>query len=158
MPDYNIFIHATGTSNSFSKIKPWGNQEEDSADAPFTVAKSVTKNAGQFISSGFTQYAETGVSSLARIAPAVAIAVAAVKVTDKILTTGFSHLETYTGHYEYSMNFNNFKTAIGNFLNPIGTMMKYVRRQNQFDLQNKRVEQERTLVGNSILNLSVKGV
>lgn len=161
MPDYNIFIHTNNEGGMSNKTKPWANQEngggENGANA-FTVGTNVINGASSFASSGFTPYAETGVSQLSKVAPAIALGVTVAKLADKVMTTGFNHLETYTGHYEYSLELNNFKTALHNVMNPIGTFMKVLHRQYQFKLQNQRLDQERTLVGNSILSTSVKGV
>jgi len=160
MPDYNIFIHTSNEGGMSSKTKPWANQENgggDSGSGVFTVPKSSFEMSnGEMSMEGAST--ETGAAALGKVSVVAAIAVTAVKVTDKILTSGFSHLETYTGHYEYSMNLNNFKTTINNIFNPFKLAMNYGRRESQFHLQNQRIEQERTLVGNSLLNISVKGV
>lgn len=156
MADYNIYIHANGSDGFSSQTKPWDNQNDGGNG--FTTARNALNKTYSFTQSGFTSYAETGVSQLSKVFPAIALGVAVAKIGDKIMTAGFSHLETYTGHYEYSMEWNNFKTAINNVLNPIGSILKVVRRQYQFNLQNQRLDQERTLIGNSILSTSVKGV
>lgn len=159
MADYKIYIHSYAEGGgTTAPTKPWDNQPSNGETSPFEVAENAIQKTQQFATSGFSSAANTGVATLSRAFPAVALAVVAAKVAESILTTGFQHVETYTGHYEYSMGFNNFKTAVSNAFNPMGVWFKNMHREYQFNLQNKRIEQERTLVGNSILSISVKGV
>ena len=165
MADYNIYIHSysenTGGSGSepgFSLVKPWSNQPATGGVASFQTFQNVAHNAEQIATVGFAPYINTGVAALGKVVPAIAIIYAVAKIADKIVTTGLEHVETYTGHYEYSMGWNNFKTDIANTVNPIGVAIKNYKRQKEYDLKNLQIEQERKLVGNSILTTSVRGV
>lgn len=156
MPDYNIYIRdLTGGSGSASPTSPAKSEEEPSGAEIFLKGASAVKS---FASSGASNFINSGVASVSKVIPAIAIAVAALKTTDKILTTGFSHLEDYTGNYQYAMAYNNIKTGLGNFINPVGYLLNEAHRQAQFDKQNKRIQQERTLIGNSQLTTYKVGV
>lgn len=161
MADYNIYIHSFmggGGAAESSPTKPWANQSQGGETSMFQTLQEVADNAQQLATSGVSNYAAMGVAQLSKASPFIALVVGSIVVGNKILTTGFRNVETYLGNYEYSMRFNNFKTTISNFLNPIGTGYKFFARNYQYQLQNERTEQQRLLFGNSILNTSFKGV
>lgn len=160
MPDYNIYIHGSGDSSSGSQAKvkttPIDNREDNESVAPF-IQKGM-QNAYGIMQGNTGGYVGEGIAALSKVSPWIALAVTAIKITDNILTTGSQHWETYTGDYRFSMEYNNFKTLVGNFINPIKTVMTGFSRQKAYELQNRVIEQERTLVGTNYEVLTHKGV
>lgn len=140
---YDIYLHSNQASSITSNTQP----KEEPMNGAFSPVNEVVKNVQQFVTSGFNSYINTGVSALKKAVPAIAGVILAGKIADKVLTVGFGHLETYTGHYEYSMGWNNFKTEIGMALNPVGTMLKQLHIGKQNEINNRRQEQIRSLVG-----------
>lgn len=154
MPDYNIYIHALGSSTGgdASATKPLGTgTDEQTVASPFDNFTTGVKQAQGFASSGFGSAFNTGVAMLGKSVPIVALAILLANIADKTVSTGFGHLESYTGNFAYSMNYNAFKTYIGALMNPVGFALKEAHRQAEFRKQNLRIEQERTLIGRSFL-------
>lgn len=161
MADYNIYIHSnsgSGGNGTSSQTTPFANRPAGEGDSIFEAATQGIHQTEQFATSGFNGLARTGVAMLSKAAPQVALAVAVIGITNKVLTLGSSYVETYTGFYEFATEYNNFKTVVSNILNPVGVFLKEAHRSYQFRLQNEKIEQTRTLVGNSTLTTTVKGV
>ena len=135
--DYHIYIHSD-KNGSGNNTKPFSN-DKDSAFKTIASQDSILEDD-----------TEVGAAALSKVAPAVAVAVAVAKVTDKILSVGFSHLREYTGHYEYELGYNNFKTAINHIVNPVGYIKQTLHRDFQFRKENQRIEQEAKVIGKTI--------
>ena len=166
MADYNIYIHANGSGgggNATSKTTPWSNQEGSGGgggdeSSVFQTAQNVLSKGEGFATSGFSGVVNQGISKLSKAYPWVGLVVAAGVVVDKVLTTGFQHVETYTGDYRYACGYNDLKAVVNAGLNPVGAYLNHEHRRKEFNKQNKKIEQEQTLVGNSMFNTSKRGV
>lgn len=147
--DYHIYIH--GDSNGGSRSTSGGHTK------PFSVKKdesfgSMIQPAKQVMSSVANgSIVNTGVSALAKVAPWVAVVVAAVKIADKVVSTGFAHQEEYTGDYTNNVMWNNFKATINMIVNPVGLARKLIHNEFQFKKRELAREQEKVLLGNSAL-------
>jgi len=146
--DYHIYIHDnSGNGGTGNKTTPFSvKSEQDSsfsktAGTAFNIAKGIAKGNG----------VNMGVSALAKVVPWVAVAVATVKIADKVLTTGYAHQEEYTGNFRNNVNYNNIKTQIHNTFHPIQTWLSVKHQEAQFRKANRAIEQQNRLVGNSIL-------
>ena len=148
MADYHIYIHSNEGSSLASNTQP----KEETMGGAFT-AKSAFKGAQQFASGGFSSAINTGVAALSKAVPVVAAAVVAVKVVDGVLTTGFKHLESYTGNYQYSMEYNNFKTNIGYAINPIKLLKKQLEIHFESQKFNNKQKEYRSLMGESYIGV-----
>lgn len=146
--DYNIYIHSNeGTGSNLRKTTiPFANQESVDDNAFQTVQKGI-KEAEEIATNGFGGIINTGVAKLGKAFPIVAGVVMAGVVTDKVMTTGFGHLESYTGNFEYAMGYNNFKAAVGRALNPIGTYFKAKHIQAEANKQNDAIMKQNRLFG-----------
>ena len=159
--DYHIYITSKQAESPSQKTVPWENFSSDAEESNESIAPFITKGiqkSQEVAQSGFGSAVSQGVSMLAKAHPVIAIIVALVKVTDKVLTTGFTHAETYTGDYTHSLNYENIKTTIGNIINPIGYVKRMLQRNFEFDKNNKKIESERVLVGSSTLRNINRGV
>lgn len=150
MADYHIYLHSNEGSSLQSNLQPKDSKE--SMGGVFSV-KAAYNKISQFASSGFSSVINTGVSALSKALPIVAVGVIAAKVADNILETGFHHLESYTGNYQYSMGYNNFKTVAGMVINP----MKAVRSQLHIMAEQKKFNDKqreyRALMGESYIGV-----
>lgn len=160
MPDYHIYIHGDGNGESIGgQTKPYQNSGDGTAFSNTKPSPMDVINKTQDVAQhGFGSLINTGVAALSKIAPPVAIAVAIIKATDKVLTTGFAHQEKWNGNYENSVGYNNFKTELGNFINPMKYGYTMVMREKEFELQNRGTVQQNRLVGSSILKDMKRGV
>lgn len=146
--DYHIYIHgSTGGESNGDSTKPFSS-DKNSAFKPKEDESLVEDEQAQ----------ETGAAALSKVAPWVAVAIAVIKVADKVLTTGFSHLREYAGHYEYELGYNNFKTTINHVMNPVGYIKQAVHRDFQFRKENQRIEQEAKIIGKTIYSDTKIGV
>ena len=147
--DYHIYLHSDSNGGSRSTggghTKPFSVKKDESFGSMIQPAKQLMSN----VANG--NVVNTGVSALAKIAPWVAVVVAAVKIADKVVTTGFAHQEEYTGNYTNNVVYNNFKTQLSNAMNPIGWARKLVHNEFQFHKRELAREQEKVLLGNSTL-------
>ena len=146
MADYHIYLHGVG-ENGGSKTTPFSSDKESA----FRPKQNESLLEDENVS-------ETGASALSKIVPIVAVAVMAAKATDHILSVGFSHLTEYTGHYEYEMGYNNFKTTINHVMNPIGYVKQVLHRDFQFKKENLRIEQEAKVIGKTVYDDVILGV
>ena len=145
--DYHIYLHSDTTNSGGNKTTPFSTKTENGggfatkAKKAYQTVKSVAN--GSVIN--------TGVAALTKALPVVAGVIIAGKITDKILTTGFAHQQEYTGIYKNNVMWNNFKTNIHNILHPIQYALSVAHQNAQFNKQNKEIEQQNRLIGNSIL-------
>lgn len=150
MSDYHIYLHSNEGNSLASNTQP--KNVEESMGGVFS-AKAAFMGAKQFMSSGFSGVINTGVSALTKALPIVALGVIAVRETDKILTTGFHHLESYMGNYQYSMEYNNFKTIVGSIINPVGYLKKSLHLHYEQKKFNDKQREYRTLMGESYIGV-----
>lgn len=144
MADYHIYLHSNEGSSLQSNLQPKDSKE--SMGGAFGV-KAAYGKISQFASGGFSGVINTGVSTLSKAIPIVAGVVIAAKVVDNVLEIGFQHLESYRGAYQYSMEYNNFKTALGVAINPIGYVKKSLHLQFEQKKFNEKQEEYRKLMG-----------
>ena len=145
--DYHIYIHdlngASGNGGG-NKTTPFSAKSEN--ESGFETSKDST-----FGVSNDEKNTETGVAALSKVAPWVAVIVAAVKITEKVLATGFAHQEEYTGNFRNNVNFNNLKAGMTNVIHPLRSFLQIKHQEAQFRKANISIEQQNKLVGNSIL-------
>lgn len=146
--NYNIYLHSDeGMGSDLGKSTvPFANQEKVSDNA-FNTIKSGIQKAENIATGGFGGVINTGVAALGKVVPQIALVVAAGAVANKVITTGFQHLETYTGNFEYSLGLNNFKAGLGRTLNPIGTFFKVKHIQAQAYKENEAIREGNRLFG-----------
>ena len=155
MADYNIYIHnVNGTtadsnetkawfSNSGSQTKAWsGNTEGESFSGGISAFKSAATDT---IIGGKEMM-------VARFAPYVAAAIAAVKLTIKVNEQIMTYMTRETGNYKIITNYNNLKSTLNAGLHPINTYINRFKQEQEERLYNQKQEQESLLVGESFNN------
>jgi len=150
MADYHIYLHSNEGSSLQSNLQPKDSKE--SMGGAFS-AKAAYNEVSQFMSSGFSSAINTGVAALSKALPVIAVAAIAVKVADSVVETGFHHLESYTGNYQYSMQYNNFKTIFGMVLNPYKAIKSQLHIQAEQKKFNDKQREYRTLMGESYIGV-----
>jgi len=162
MADYNIYIHDTSSRGNglSSKTTPFANQGEGESPVEAFSGNVVSAfNKGQqFASGGFGNMIQQGVATLSKVVPWVAIAVAAWKITDKVLTTIGDTQATYFGETQFKMGWNNVKTIMSNVINPLGYTKNLIFQNLENRKQNFQTQATNMLVGNSLINTTNRGV
>lgn len=166
--DYHIYLHSAGESTDNQTMpfdnrpKPTGGNTDPNSNGPSAPFVMQSINTVDQIISGQDMVGKginSGVAALAKASPWVAATIALGKVADKVITTGFEHLSTYRGRFEYSMEYNNAKVQFGNMFNPFKYLYNTYHTQKQYDLQNMKIQEQRRLTGNSVYtNYSTRGV
>lgn len=92
------------------------------------------------------------IGSASKAAAPIAVGLATAKLVDSIVSTAIPFYVGYTGDTNVSINYANFKSAISAILNPIGTGLNYATKQMELYQERLKIEQQRALTGNSIIN------
>lgn len=144
--DYHIYLHSEEGSSLASNTQP---KEETMGGRfkPNTFIKEVKKWAN--MSTG--GLLKTGAAELATAHPNAALAIVAAKGTEKVLSMGFQHLASYTGNYQYSMEFNNFMTIIN--MTPVSLAYRSIKIHFQTKKFNEQQEAFRELMGENFLGI-----
>lgn len=153
--DYNIYIHnksSNGNNGIAKKFKPSSSmggeqkQEEDDTGIFASILNKATNIENLNV-------AEEGIKVASRFVPAIAIAYAAVKITDSIATKGLELYSTYTGDDIGAINWQNFKTNLSNAFKP------FLSIKTTPIIRNKNIlaEETRVLSGNSYSGTTAGG-
>lgn len=126
------------------KIVP---KEEPKKIVPKAVSTK-TKNSFTFPMNKVLNVVSGGsITSLAKAVPYVAIAMAVVKTVDKFTSTYLDFQSGYSGNYTASLNYSNFKAAIGAITSPVSAIINWQKSVMEANLDHERKEQERILLG-----------
>lgn len=148
MSDYHIYLHSNEENSMASNTQP----KEESMGGVFKPMTIINK-ANQFATSGFSSVVNSGVATLTKVLPAVAVGIFALKTADKVLATGFHHLESYAGNYKYSMEYNNFKTIVSMVMNPASILTKNLHLMFEQKKFNDKQREYRTLMGDNFIGV-----
>lgn len=163
--DYNIYIHGNGHNGNGGSatrkttpfdVRPAEETAMSDSIAPFV--SDAAKQTNDFLQNGVNSVVNSGISTLGKASPWIALGIGLTKGVESVAKTGFEHLETYTGNYQYAMGLHNLETTIGNALNPVGYMTKQIRYRAQARIEQRKIDQERTLIGNSMFNKVKVGI
>ncbi len=166
MADYNIYIHSVGTSNVGSSMQttPWSQRGGDSgATTPWgeSSGSGGGKGGGNFTNgllktAKFISNPDSIISSaLGGVLKAAAVVAVAKTVIDIGLSTWEKHADWYeltTGDSSSKLNAQRVRESINFFFNPIGVAIAEYRRIVQRRNENSKREQERLLLGDSVIN------
>ena len=94
----------------------------------------------------------TLLGSASKALPLIGVVYATAKIVDMAVETALPYYEGYTGDYRVGFNYANAKSVIGAIANPLGTLNNVATRQMEMYRENLRVQEQRLLTGNSILN------
>lgn len=141
--DYNIYIHDRTSQNKPTQARTTGGS--------FTTSKtSETQQTsgfsiGSMVSSQkFAKFGKFGI--------AIAVVAAAVKIGDSVVSTIEPFVTRETGDYRFSVAYNNVKSMISAVTNPFQTALSTLTNIQETRLFNQRQEQQRLLIGDSVVN------
>ena len=148
MPDWNIYIREIkSTSNGDSQTDP--NNQPKPETEPFKPKPPLPKQDEE-VEMGDETVAST-LASIKGFVP-VMVATAAIKQIDKVITTVEPMISQTTGDYRFGIEYQNAKKAIQSILNPYGAVMSMIQMRVSLRVNELRKEQERLLLGDSIIN------
>lgn len=140
IPNNENVVNNTKPMNTPSGGSSGGSGEDSSGVSPSGIVRMIKNPMSALI------------GGASKAMPAVAGALAAAKFVDYVVETALPFYEGYTGDYRVSFNYANAKAVIGALTNPIGAMTSVAQRQMEIYRENLKVQQQRMLTGNSIIN------
>lgn len=153
--DYNIYIHDKTTSQKPTQPRQSGGNnttpKTSSSDDSTTKIGAFQKIKNYFSNSGITSNDV-----------ALGVYIAALKITYKVTTKILDTIEPFitreTGDYRFNVAYSNIKNGIGLITNPVNAIVSVSNNIHAVDVNNRKKEQERLLIGDSIVNDSVRKV
>ena len=166
MADYNIYIHAIGTGGGTSDNPtiPWSQRGENGNGGAFSQTESQTgslqwgNNAAKSIirAASFAQNPDSLISSaitaIGKAFPIAAAAYACVKLGEAIIDNVVQFGTIESGDYTNQTNWNNIKKGVQMMLHPISSAVEISKMQNQWARDNKKLQAQRDLLGDSVIN------
>ena len=146
--DYNIYIHD----------KTSGQSKPTQARVGGGTNTTPKESASQSQSSDGKLSAASQLFKVGKAGKTAAIIYAVYKISDKVVSTIEPFVTRETGDYRFSVTYNNYKSALGVVLNPIGSVTSYLSYQQEMRLFNQKQEQSRMLIGESSINSSSRKV
>lgn len=143
--DYNIYIHFDSVKGT--KTAPQGESAKQSSESPSSVNITPSK-----VVRAIKSPVSSLIGSASKVVPEIAAAVAIASVIDSAVSIGTTFISGYSGNNEIKMNYANFKTAVGAFMNPLGTLQRVATANMEAYKYNTKQEELRELTGNSIIN------
>lgn len=158
MPDYNIYIHSDTSGSGKKKTTAKDKKSSASKTTPkeskalqyTTEAINTASNPDSLVSKG--------VGAVAKAVPAVAVAFAVAGLVDKVATTIISFNTINTGDFSAQIGYQNFKSAIGGILRPFSTTLNYALSVREANVNQRRVNEQMRLLGDSVINNNNYGV
>ncbi len=92
--------------------------------------------------------ASKAMGALPYAAAAVALYESAKQITGKVA----SIQSDLTGDVSFKMSLDNFQTRVGIALNPVSSVLSLASQQANIQVENRRIEQQRNLLGESDVN------
>lgn len=152
MADHIIYIKALNSASGNNPTQP---STKTSATTPF--AEREDKGAGIKKIAGIVtnpdsligKVAGEGVSAAGVIG---AVVVASAVIADKAISIIEPFITRASGDYRFNIEYSNFKNTLGLIFRPVSTGLGIANRLQEIDVVNQRKEQNRLLVGDSIIN------
>lgn len=168
MADYNIYIHAIGTGGGTNDnpTVPWSQRGQDGSGGAFSQTQSKTSgsvgaagnNAAHAIirAASYAQNPDSLVSSaitaIGKAFPIAAAAYACVKLGEAIIDNVIEFGVIESGDYRFQTGWNNAKRSIHNVFHPISSSVESAKIQRQWEKENKKLQAQRDLLGDSVIN------
>lgn len=164
--NYHIYIHQTKTIEHIHKhtvthkfTGGGGGGSKPTApsfgggDGEFNLPNNITPSAVTKVMGSYAKYGYGGAIVTAIVAVAKATE-KACKAAEKM-----SNLtSTMTGDYTYSIWWSNIMTGVNNTLHPVTALISAQQTEASWARANRKVEEQRTLLGDATINTLTKGV
>ena len=167
MPDYNIYIHAIGSSGSTSEnpTVPWSARQNGGGFSPTSskssgggnfegmganVARSITKAASYMQNPD--SLVSSGLGVLAKASPWIVAAMAVIKLGESVANNVVEFSAIETGDYTRQVQLNDIKSMMRLVTHPFSTLVQGYKIERQWARENQRLTAERDLLGDSVIN------
>lgn len=161
-PNYHIYIHQTKETVDKKVIvhkiigRPGGTPTDPSSPGGggFSVPSQIP---GSGIANSIIRLARNGATA----ASVMGVAVAVVKATEQAQKTVGKLAEqtaSASGDYSWSIWWNNMATEQHNIFHPVSSWWNAQQTEASWARANKKVDEQRTLLGDAALNTLTKGV
>lgn len=156
MPDYNIYIHsANNLGGNTNPTKAWTKQQVIQTDAWESEYSGYQPTSNLPI---VDELKSMGTTALAKAIPVVAIAMAIYKIGTKIVDTVEPFITRESGDYRFNVGYSNFKVGVNMVFNPSGTALNAITYFQENRIFNRGQEQQRLLLGDSLINSNYRKV
>ena len=147
--DYNIYIHdKTNGSQKPTKARKGGGTN--------TTAKTETSSGSSFGESIATlKNIKNGIKSMptaGKLGIAIAVVKKAAEITARVIDTVEPFVTRETGDYRFNVEWSNTKALWNTVTHPFGSAHSYLTTMQKIRIANKRIAQERLLVGDAEVN------
>jgi hypothetical protein len=162
MADYNIYLTSVGNDGqgNSSPTTPWqlrggaggsGGDSGDNMGGGFDPSNAVRRGAA-FLQNPDSMIGSVLRTPIGKLGIASVIIGAAINITDKAVTMYQSYSSSASGNYKYQIEYSNFKQNLHNFMHPFSNEVQRQMSALQIKKENLANEQERLLLGGSVLN------
>lgn len=142
--DYHIYIHSKGgTGGSVSPTMPKQNESPTSPKEKSVFG--VIRSGVNFLKSA------PSASSLASF-------YVGYKIVDKAMSFVAPYVSRETGYYEFYRQWSTGRNVINAVLNPIGTVKNFLQYNQNMRLDNMRRDEQRVLLGDSVLSKTIRRI
>ena len=154
--DYNIYIRTRGSGGGVdSQTTPWQlktsdgefQQDTGSGDGGFSV-----KQAGAFLANPDSAISKVLNTPAGKVGAVIGVICTLAAITGKVISMYDAYRSSATGDFQFQIGYNNFKQHIQNLLHPFSTEVQRQMSSLQIKKDNLKAEQERLLLGGTILN------
>lgn len=154
--DYNIYIHTVSQGGNQSPTTPWqlrtsGNENGTIPGGDSSPSTAVQEGAS-FLRNPDSLIAGVMSTAIGKLGIGAIIVKAIADITDKAISMYQSYASTASGDYKFQITYNNFKTAIQSVMHPFSTGLQAQMRDLQIKKENLANEQQRLLLGDSVIN------
>lgn len=138
--DYHIYIHDKTNGKTTKATTP-----RTTGGVNTTPSKASSKESVGSLDDTFLATVKTGTATILAV-------YAAIKITDKAISTITPFVSRETGDYRFSIGYQNVKTTINNLTHPISWSLNQLTVFQETRLDAQRKEQQRLLLGESLNN------
>ena len=165
--DYHIYIHqtkeiihkrVTAQKPSQMGVSKTGGSNTRPREAESTSKKYFPSQVpGSSVANSILRVSRNGAS----IGGVIGVAVAAAKATEqaqKAIGKMNDYTAAYTGDYSFSIAYQNYAQYQHNIMHPISGYIRSELTQSSWARANRKVEEQRSLLGDTAINTLTKGV
>ena len=150
MADYNIYIHSTTSEGgSQSPTQAWTGNEDSPTKGwePAQIGGFDLRRTAPFLANEAMSFLKNS-----KVAPYVAAAVVAVKLSYDIIKTATPFVTSESGDFTFATQLNNFEASVNAVFHPVNTTINAYRRNLEIARENSRRQMQRELLGDSEIN------
>lgn len=154
MADYNIYIHNFESNSGEFAVKAW-NGNESSQTKAWQPTESAASDGGESKQTPAFNIAK-GVKQFGGKFIWAAVAMKVINEVKTVVVGNVSLVHTITGDQRARIAMNNVKNTLHAIFNPASTVVSVWQSNAETDKENARQEQKRLLIGEGLVNNTVR--